>query len=130
MGTSIQPNNVRSMSASEQRCKEIYQEFQKAGIEEKKTFVLKLLFSLKEGNEVLETIYDYVVSEPAVPLSELEEIVRAVVMSNLEIDESKRSIGIQALEQAKIRIVNMRKTEELEKRTDVGESEEVLAGFP
>lgn len=99
-------------------------------MEEKKTFVLKLLFSLKEGNEVLETIYDYVVSEPAVPLSELEEIVRAVVMSNLEIDESKRSIGIQALEQAKIRIVNMRKTEELEKRTDVGESEEVLAGFP
>lgn len=50
------------MSASEQRCKDTYAEFQKADMVEKRSFVTKLVAELKEGNEVLETIHSYLVS--------------------------------------------------------------------
>lgn len=60
-------------------------------------------------------------------MSELEEIVRAVIMSNLELGEEKRSAGIQALEQAKARIVNMRQKEEEEKIAEQENSLEALA---
>ena len=59
-------------------------------------------------------------------MSELEEIVRAVIMSNLELGEEKRSAGIQALEQAKARIVNMRQKEEEEKIAEQENSLEAL----
>lgn len=48
-------------------------------------------------------------------------------MSNLELGEEKRSAGIQALEQAKARIVNMRQKEEEEKIAEQENSLEALA---
>ena len=99
------------MSSNEQRYKEAYEQYLKMDFAGKKELAIGLLSEIKLEDETLNSIYSYLTESSNVTLEDLDEVMRAIISSRIEVDNEKQNEAILALQTSRQKLEERRQVE-------------------
>lgn len=109
--------------------KQKFLDFQKLSFPERKETVIGLLETLRQYDETLQMIYEYITTSEYITDQDLTETYEAVLYGMKQDDDREIQGAIQKLDDLKDRIIERQKLEASEKQEETNEANVLLTQF-